>query len=83
MIKPDLPPNEPPLWKTKTKGECPNCATLKSDLAALKDLVKEMANKLDYCADWFAPPGHGHLVADEIREILNRPEVVKLMKEGE
>ena len=54
---------------------CPVCA--------LRSLVREMAKKMDYCADWFAPPGHGHQLADEIREILDRPEVREIMKEVE
>lgn len=51
------------------------------DNLVLKGLIREMGKKLDYCADWFAPPEHGHPVADEIRETLSRPEVKAVLEE--
>ena len=65
-------------WEEPIDQNCSRC-----QVAALKTLIREMAKKMDYCADWFASPGHGHQIADEIRLILNRPEVVAIMKEGE
>jgi hypothetical protein len=52
-----------------------------SELDAIKKLMREMGKKMDYCADWFAPPGHGHPIADEIRAILSCPEVRRIMEE--
>lgn len=47
----------------------------------LEALVREMGEKMEQYADWFAPPGHGHPFADEIRETLNRP-LVRAIMEG-
>ena len=69
-------PPDHPIWHEMARRK-----ELETENAQFLALVREMGKKMDYCADWFAPPGHGHQIADEIREILSRPEVRGIMKE--